>query len=32
MHGIERDYDKDNSNIYFLTLYDKDQEVAVVKI
>ena len=29
-HGISRDYDRDNSNIYCLTLYNKDREVAIV--
>jgi antitoxin component YwqK of YwqJK toxin-antitoxin module len=31
-HGIERDYDKEGTKIYYLTLYDKDQEVAFVRI
>jgi antitoxin component YwqK of YwqJK toxin-antitoxin module len=31
-HGIERRYDKDKTNIYCLTLYDKDHEVTSIKI
>jgi len=31
-HGLERGYDKEKSNIYFLALYNKDQEVVAVKI
>jgi antitoxin component YwqK of YwqJK toxin-antitoxin module len=31
-HGIERGYDNDNSNIHCLSLYDKGQTVAFVKI
>ena len=30
-HGISRDYDNDNSNIYCLTLYDKDREAVSIK-
>ena len=29
-HGISRDYDRDNSNICCLTLYNMDREVAIV--
>ena len=31
-HGIVRGYDKDNSNVCCLTLYDNDHKVASVKI
>ena len=31
-HGISREYDKDNSNVCCLTLYDNDHKVASVKI
>ena len=31
-HGIERGYDNDNSNIHCLSLYDKGQTVASVRI
>ena len=31
-HGISRDYDNDNSNIYCLTLYNRDREVTSIKI
>ena len=32
MHGIEKYHDKDSANIYCLTLYKEDREVAFVKI
>jgi len=30
-HGIERRYDREKTNIYCLTLYDKDHEVTSIK-